>query len=56
MKLKEQMGLCEIENFDNANLFTIAVNSNEYFEILKNRLINKKHKGVRHGMPGMKLC
>ena len=56
VKLKKQMGLYEIENFDNANLFTIAVNSNEYFEILKNRLINKKHKGVRHDMPGMKLC
>ena len=53
MKLKKQMGLYEIENIDNANICTIAVNPKEYFEKLKNRLINKKHKGVRRDTPGM---
>ena len=43
----------EIESIDNANICTITVNPKEYFEKLKNRLINKKHKGVRRDMPGM---
>ena len=30
--VKKQMGLYEIENIDNANICTIAVNSKEYFE------------------------
>lgn len=53
LKLKKQMGLYEIENIDNANICTIAVNSKEYFEKLKNRSINKKHNGVKWDMPGM---
>ena len=47
------MGLYEIENIANANICTIAVNSKEYFEKLKNRLINKKYKEVRRDTPGM---
>ena len=43
---KKQMGLCEIENIDNQNICTIAVNPKEYFEKFKNRKINKKHKGT----------
>ena len=43
----------EIESIDNANICTITVNPKEHFEKLKNRLINKKHKGVRRDMPGM---
>ena len=50
---KKQMGLCEIENIDNQNICTIAVNPKEYFEKFKNRKINKKHKGVRRDTPGM---
>ena len=38
------MGLYEIENIDNPNISTIAVNPNEYFEKLKNRSINKKRR------------
>ena len=41
------MGLYEIENIDNQNICTIAINPKEYFEKFKNRKINKKHKGVR---------
>ena len=51
--VKKQMGLYEIENTDNANICTIAVNPKEYFEKFKNRSINKKHKGIRRDTPGM---
>ena len=47
------MGLFEIENIDNQNICTIAVNPKEYFEKFKNRKINKKHKGVRRDTPVM---
>ena len=50
---KKQMGLYEIENIDNQNICTIAVNQKEYFEKFRNRKINKKHKGVRRDTPGM---
>ena len=50
---KKQMGLYEIENIDNQNICTIAVNPKEYFEKFRNRKINKKHKGVRRDTPGM---
>ena len=50
---KEQMGVYEIGNIANANICTIAVNPKEYFEKLKQRSINKKHKGVRRDTPGM---
>ena len=51
---KKQMGLFEIENIDNQNICTIAINpKEEYFEKFKNRKINKKHNGVRRGTPGM---
>ena len=50
---KKEMGLYEIENIDNQNICTIAVNPKEYFEKFKNRKINKKHKGVRRDTPGM---
>ena len=43
---KKVMGLYEIENIDNQNICTIAINPKEYFEKVKNRKINKKHKGV----------
>ena len=46
------MGLYEIENIDNANICTIAVNRREYFKKLKTRSIIKKNKGVRRDMPG----
>ena len=44
VKLKKVMGLYEIENIDNPNISTIAVNPNKYFEKLKNRSINKKRR------------
>ena len=50
---KKEMGLFEIENIDNSNICTIAVNPKEYFEKFKDRNINKKHKGVRKNTKGM---
>ena len=50
---KKVMGLYEIENIDNQNICTIAINPKEYFEKFKNRKINKKHKGVRRDTEGM---
>ena len=50
---KKQMGLFEIENVDNQNICTIAVNPKEYFEKFKDKNINKKHKGVRKNTKGM---
>ena len=47
------MGLYEVENLDNLNLWTIVINLKEYFEKFKDRKINKKHKGVRRDTPGM---
>ena len=47
------MGLFEIENIDNPNICTVAVNPKEYFEKFKNRAINKKYKGVRRDTRGM---
>ena len=46
------MGLYEVENLDNANLCTVAINPKDYFEKFKDRKINKKHKGVRRDTPG----
>ena len=47
------MGLYEIENINNANICSIAVNPLEYFEKFKNRTFNKKHKGVRRDHNGI---
>ena len=49
------MGLYETGNIDNQNICTIAINPKEYFEKVKNRKINKKHKGVRRDTEGMSL-
>ena len=50
---KKVMGLFEIENINNQNICTIAINPKEYFEKFKDRKINKKHKSVRKDTTGM---
>ena len=42
-----------MENFDNPNILTIAINSKEYFQKYKDFSINKKHKGVKKKSPGV---
>ena len=51
LKTKKVMGLYEVENIENQNICTIAINRKEYVEKFKNRKINKKHKGVRRDTP-----
>ena len=51
--LKKQVGLYEIENLNKPNIITIAINPKEYFEKYIDKSINKKHKGVKKGLPGM---
>ena len=50
---RKVMGLYKVENIDNLNICTIAINPKECFEKFKNKKINKKHKGVRRDTPGM---
>ena len=40
--IKKQVGLYEIENINNANVLTIAINPKEYFEIFKETSVDKK--------------
>ena len=47
------MGLYEIENIDNSNICTIAINQKKYFEKFKNRSISQKHKDVIQDTQGM---
>ena len=52
-KAKNQLGLYKIQNIDNANVCTIAINPKEYFEKFKDRGMNKKHKGVKWNTRGV---
>ena len=47
------MGLYEIENINNSNICTIAINQKKYFEKFKNRSISQKHKDVIQDTQGM---
>ena len=51
--MKKKVGFYEVESIDDANIVTIAVNPKEYFEVFRNKAINKKHKGVKKSTPGM---
>ena len=42
--LKRQVGLYEVENIDNTNILTIAINPKECFEKYKDYSINKRQK------------
>ena len=47
------LGLYEVENINDPCYVTLAVNPKEYFEYFKNNNVNKKHKGIKKGSPGM---
>ena len=49
--LKKQVGLFEIENIDQPNVITIALNPKEYYERFANH--TKKHKGLKKSTPDM---
>ena len=50
--LKKQVGMYEVENINNTNTITIAINPKEYFEKYGNFSINKKQKGLKKNIPG----
>ena len=52
-ELKKQVGLYEVENINNENILTIAVNPKEYFEKYKDYSVNKNPKEVKRNTPGM---
>ena len=52
-KFKKQVGLFEAENINKANVVTVAINPKEYLEEFEDLSINKKHKGIKKGTPGM---
>ena len=62
-ELKKKVGLFETESINVPNVITISINPKEYMEEFENSTINKKHKGIKRGTPGMdfntyfsKLC
>ena len=52
-KLKKQVGLFETESINIPNIITISINPKEYLEEFEDLSINKKHKGIKKGTPGM---
>ena len=47
--LKKQVMLFEIENINNANIITIALNPKKYYEKYIDHFDNKKHKRLKRG-------
>ena len=50
---RKKLGYFEIEYINNPCNLTIAANPEEYFEMFKNKNINKKHKGINKGSTGL---
>ena len=53
--LKKKLGYFSIENIDDPCMVTVALNPKEYFEGFKSENINKKHKGLKKGVPSMEF-
>ena len=54
-KLKKQVGLFEIENINEPNIITIALNPKEYYEKFNDHTDNKKRKGLKNEPAGWLL-
>ena len=50
---KKRIGYFEVENIDEANIITIALNPKEYYEHFVDTTDNKEHKGLHKSTPGM---
>ena len=50
---RKKLSYYEIENISNPCNLTLAVNPKEYLKMLKDPLINKKHKGIKKGSTGL---
>ena len=57
MRKKENLPKClgyfEIKHISNLCVLAIACNLKEHYEVFEDRDINKKHKGIKKGLPGM---
>ena len=53
---QKKRGLYEVESIDNPCYATLAVNAKEYFELFKDYMTNKKHKGIKKGSKGMEFA
>ena len=51
--LRKCLSYFEIESIDNPCFLTIVSNPKEYYELLENSHVNKKHKEIKKGSPGM---
>ena len=45
-ELYEEIGLYGIEYINNPNTITVSINPKEYLEKFKNKILNKRHKGL----------
>ena len=50
---RKKLGYFETEYINNPCSLTIAANPKEYFEMFKDKNINKKHKGIKKGSTGL---
>ena len=51
--LRKSLGYFEIEHINNTCVLTIACNPKEYYEVFEDKDANKKHKGIKKGLPDM---
>ena len=47
------VSLYKIESIDNRNILNISINPKVYFKKYRDKIINKKHKGLKRDTPGM---
>ena len=52
---RKKLWYFEIEHIDNPCILTFAVNPKEYLEVFDDKNLNKKHKGIKKGSPGLGL-
>ena len=52
-ELKKKVGLFETESINVPNVIAISINPKEYMEEFEDSTVNKKHKGIKRGTPGM---
>ena len=50
---RKKLRYYEIENIDNPCVLTLVVNPKEYLDLLKDRYLNKKRRGIKKGSSGL---
>ena len=50
---RKKLGYYEIEHIDNPCILILAVNRKEYLELLEDKNLNEKHKGIKKGWSGL---